>query len=155
MVEDRGEKEKKLKRLTSSIGKPLPDVEVKIVDEEGNKVGPGVVGQLVIRGATVMKGYWHDEARTEQAPPQLVPGPVVNPVFLGEMLDFDHCHYRTSTNSRLVFLKNNPPATKIASDTAAKIARILRSGIRMRRRQSRYPITTCAMGLQRTRNSNL
>jgi acyl-CoA synthetase (AMP-forming)/AMP-acid ligase II len=37
------EKEKKLKRLSSSIGRPLPDVEIKIIDEQGNSVPPNVV----------------------------------------------------------------------------------------------------------------
>ena len=39
--------EKKLKRLTSSIGRPLPDVEVKIVDEEGNPVPAYEVGEIL------------------------------------------------------------------------------------------------------------
>jgi len=39
------EKAKKLKRLTSSIGKPLPDVEIKIVDEEGKALPPLGVGR--------------------------------------------------------------------------------------------------------------
>ena len=44
------EKEKKLKRLTSSIGKPLPDVEVKIVDEEGKALPPLEVGEILAEG---------------------------------------------------------------------------------------------------------
>ena len=42
--------DKKLKRLTASIGKPLADVEVKIVDEDGNTAGPGQVGEIMVRG---------------------------------------------------------------------------------------------------------
>jgi len=61
------EREKKLKRLTSSIGRPLPDVEVKIVDEEsGKEVPQGQVGEIVARGPRVMSGYWHDEQKTAQ-----------------------------------------------------------------------------------------
>ena len=61
------EREKKLKRLTSSIGRPLPDVEVKIVDEEtGEEVPQGQVGEIVARGPRVMSGYWHDEHKTAQ-----------------------------------------------------------------------------------------
>ena len=60
------EREKKLKRLTSSIGRPLPDVEVKTVDEDGNVVPPGEVGEIVVRGPRVMTGYWGDEEKTSQ-----------------------------------------------------------------------------------------
>lgn len=49
--------EKKRKRLRS-IGRPLPDVEVRVVDEEGTEVEAGVVGEIVARGPRLMKGYW-------------------------------------------------------------------------------------------------
>jgi len=58
------EKEKKLKRLTSSIGKPLPDVEVKIVDEEGKSLPLYEVGEIVAKGPRIMSGYWKDEEKT-------------------------------------------------------------------------------------------
>ena len=58
--------EKKLRRLTS-IGKPLEDVEVKIVDEEGNDVALGEVGEIVARGSRMMRGYWQQEAATQEA----------------------------------------------------------------------------------------
>jgi len=60
------EKKKKLKRLTSSIGKPLPDVEVKIVDEEGRSLPVFQVGEILARGARIMTGYWRDEQKTSQ-----------------------------------------------------------------------------------------
>jgi acyl-CoA synthetase (AMP-forming)/AMP-acid ligase II len=60
------EKQKKLKRLTSSIGKPLPDVEVKIVDEEGKSLPARQVGEILARGPRIMTGYWRDEQKTSQ-----------------------------------------------------------------------------------------
>ncbi len=60
------EKAKKLKRLTSSIGKPLPDIEVKIVDEEGKTLPPLEVGEILARGPRVMAGYWKDDQKTSQ-----------------------------------------------------------------------------------------
>ncbi len=56
-------REKKLKRL-SSIGKPMPDVGMKIVDESGNEVPQGEVGEILARGPRVMTGYWKDEEKT-------------------------------------------------------------------------------------------
>lgn len=41
-----------------SVGRGMPNEEVYIIDEEGSRVGPGVVGELVVRGANVMIGYW-------------------------------------------------------------------------------------------------
>ena len=60
------EQQKKLKRLTSSIGKPLPDVEVKIVDEEGKALPPLEAGEILARGPRIMTGYWKDEKKTSQ-----------------------------------------------------------------------------------------
>ena len=58
------EKAKKIKRLTSSIGKPLPDVEVKIVDPANRPLPPGEVGEIVARGRRVMRGYWRDPEKS-------------------------------------------------------------------------------------------
>jgi long-chain acyl-CoA synthetase len=49
-----------------SIGIPIPGVEEKIVDEEGRELPRGEVGELIIRGENVMKGYYKDEAMTAQ-----------------------------------------------------------------------------------------
>lgn len=61
------EKEKKLGRLTSSIGRPMPDVEMKIIDEQGNDLPPGEVGEIVALGPRVMSGYWKDAEKTAKA----------------------------------------------------------------------------------------
>ena len=39
-------------------GRPLPGVQVQVVDEDGNAVPDGEVGELVARGPTMMNGYW-------------------------------------------------------------------------------------------------
>jgi acyl-CoA synthetase (AMP-forming)/AMP-acid ligase II len=57
------EKEKKLQRL-ASIGKPMSDVEMKVIDEAGNTLPPGEVGEILARGPRVMSGYWKDEEKT-------------------------------------------------------------------------------------------
>jgi len=55
-----------LDRRPNSVGKPMPNVEAFIVDEKGNEVGPGVVGELVVRGSNVMRGYWNDPEGTNR-----------------------------------------------------------------------------------------
>jgi amino acid adenylation domain-containing protein len=62
-----------LERKPGSVGIAIPNTELWIVDGEGNKVGPNAVGQLVIRGSTVMKGYWE---KPEASAKKLKPGPV-------------------------------------------------------------------------------
>jgi len=47
-----------------SIGIPIPRVEAKIVDDEGNELPRGEIGELVIKGENVMKGYYKEEAAT-------------------------------------------------------------------------------------------
>lgn len=41
-----------------SVGIPMPNVEVSVVDENGEPVKPGEIGELVVRGTNVMQGYW-------------------------------------------------------------------------------------------------
>jgi acyl-CoA synthetase (AMP-forming)/AMP-acid ligase II len=42
----------------------MPNEEVYVVDEDGKRTGPGVIGELVVRGSNVMKGYWEDPVET-------------------------------------------------------------------------------------------
>lgn len=56
-----------LDRRPGSVGIAIPGTEAYVVDEMGQRVAPGVVGELVIRGAHVMKCYWADEAATNRA----------------------------------------------------------------------------------------
>jgi acyl-CoA synthetase (AMP-forming)/AMP-acid ligase II len=58
--------EKKLNRLMS-IGRPLEDVEVRIVDENGDDVASGENGEIVAKGSRLMKGYWNQEEATAEA----------------------------------------------------------------------------------------
>jgi long-chain acyl-CoA synthetase len=53
-----------LDKRPSSVGKAIPNTEVFIVDEAGREVGPGEIGELVIRGANVMCGYWNSPELT-------------------------------------------------------------------------------------------
>jgi acyl-CoA synthetase (AMP-forming)/AMP-acid ligase II len=56
-----------LKRQRNSIGKPIPNVELQVQDEDGRAVKWGEIGELCARGANVMLGYWKDREATERA----------------------------------------------------------------------------------------
>lgn len=50
-----------------SIGVPIPGVEMCVVDELGQRLGPGSTGEICVRGDNVMKGYWNQPEETEKA----------------------------------------------------------------------------------------
>ena len=54
----------RLKYLT--VGPAIPGVEVKIATEKEGPYQPGTVGELMVRGDNVMKGYWHREEETKK-----------------------------------------------------------------------------------------
>ncbi|MBE0479951.1 MAG: long-chain-fatty-acid--CoA ligase [Dehalococcoidia bacterium] len=61
------EKARKLKRLQCSIGRPMDDVQIKIVDEQGKELPVGEVGEILAKGPRVMSGYWKDAEKTAKA----------------------------------------------------------------------------------------
>ncbi|MFF7237974.1 long-chain-fatty-acid--CoA ligase [Streptomyces collinus] len=56
-------------RKPGSIGTPIRDVEVRLLGEDGRDVAPGEVGELVVRGPNLMKGYWNRPEETAAAVP--------------------------------------------------------------------------------------
>lgn len=55
-----------LDRKPGSVGFPIPGTEVWLEDEAGNRVSPGNVGELIVRGRHVMRGYWNAPEATLQ-----------------------------------------------------------------------------------------
>jgi long-chain acyl-CoA synthetase len=52
------------KRL--SVGLPLPNVEVKVIDKKGAVMPANMAGELLIKSTSMMKGYWRDGEKTKQ-----------------------------------------------------------------------------------------
>jgi long-chain acyl-CoA synthetase len=80
----------------TSVGKGMPNQEVYVVDEEGRRVGPGVIGELVVRGSHVMKGYWELPEETDKV---LKPGS-----FPGERVLYTGDLFRTDDEGYLYFV---------------------------------------------------
>ena len=57
----------------SSVGRPMPNCEAYLIDEDGNRLPHGQRGELVVRGSNVMPGYWERPAETAAA---FRPGPL-------------------------------------------------------------------------------
>jgi len=76
----------------ASVGRGMPNEEVYIVNEEGRRVGPGVIGQLVVRGSNVMKGYWELPEETDKVlKPGAFPGERV--LYTGDFFKMDEEGY--------------------------------------------------------------
>jgi long-chain acyl-CoA synthetase len=57
--------------FTGSIGMPLPSTEITIMDDAGNELPLGEIGEICIRGPQVMEGYWQRPEETEKV---MLPG---------------------------------------------------------------------------------
>lgn len=77
---------------TGSVGIAMPDTEVFIVDDAGIRLPPEHVGELVVRGANVMKGYWE---APEQTAERLRPAVLPNEMYLytGDLFRMDQAGY--------------------------------------------------------------
>ncbi len=53
-------------RIAGTVGQPLPGVSLRIVDDAGHEVQVGEVGQLLVKGDNVFKGYWQMPEQTAQ-----------------------------------------------------------------------------------------
>lgn len=54
---------------TNSVGQPGLSIELKVIDDDGNAVPPGAVGEMAVRGPRVMREYWRSPAATQAAMP--------------------------------------------------------------------------------------
>jgi long-chain acyl-CoA synthetase len=55
-----------LKAYNGSIGLPVPSVEIKLVDDDGNEVAHGEAGEMLVKGPNVMKGYLNRPEATDE-----------------------------------------------------------------------------------------
>jgi acyl-CoA synthetase (AMP-forming)/AMP-acid ligase II len=55
------------KGMLRSAGRAAPHAEVRVVDPDDQPVGPGIVGEITVRGGHVMQGYWNQPRETAEA----------------------------------------------------------------------------------------
>jgi len=53
-------------RKPGTVGRPVFHAEVNLAHKNGSQVKPGEIGEIVVRGSTMMKEYWQDPVRTEE-----------------------------------------------------------------------------------------
>lgn len=100
-----------------SVGKPLPGTVAQILDEQGNPVAPGEVGELVIAGPHVMAGYWQKPEATAHA---LRPGPEVPRYHTGDL-------FRTDAEGFLYFVSRQDDIIKTRGEKVSpqEVERVL------------------------------
>ncbi|MBZ0155099.1 MAG: AMP-binding protein [Alphaproteobacteria bacterium] len=81
-----------LERRPTSVGRGMPNEEVYILNERGERAAPGEIGELVVRGANVMLGYWEMPEETAQ---RLRPGryPGERVLYTGDLFRMDEEGY--------------------------------------------------------------
>lgn len=82
-----------LTRRPGSVGKAMPNTEAWIVDENGSAISePWKIGELVVRGANVMKGYWNLPEETKKRLKQgILPGEYI--LYTGDLFQADEDGY--------------------------------------------------------------
>lgn len=100
-----------LERKKGSVGVAIPNTEMWVVDSDGQWHTKDAVGELVIRGATVMKGYWNNPEKTAQ---RLKTGR-----FPGELVLFTGDLCRVDSDGFLYFLARSDDILKIRGEKVA------------------------------------
>jgi acyl-CoA synthetase (AMP-forming)/AMP-acid ligase II len=84
-----------LDKRPGSVGIAIPGTEVWLEDEAGNRLGANQVGELIVRGRHVMRGYWSDPVATaERFRPGPIPGERV--CYTGDLFRMDeegYCYF--------------------------------------------------------------
>lgn len=88
----------------TSVGRGMPNEEVWLVDDAGNRLPNGSTGELVIRGSNVMRGYWE---KPEETAKRLKPGPIA-----GEMVLYSGDLFRTDDEGWLYFVSRRDDIIK-------------------------------------------
>ncbi len=113
-----------------SVGIPIPNTDFWIVDDSGNTLGPGQVGQLVVRGDTVMAGYWGDfEATAAKLRPGPEPG--THLLFTGDLgwLDEDGYLYFRGRMDDIIKSRGEKVSPKEVEDVLCRIEGISEAAV--------------------------
>jgi len=62
-----GTRDDDFEHIATTAGRAIQGVEVRTVDEDGTTLGPGVAGELLVRGYNIMSGYWDEPEETAKA----------------------------------------------------------------------------------------
>ena len=98
-------------RRPASSGVAMPGTELWVEDEEGHRLPPGGVGELVVRGRHVMRGYWMDPELTAR---RFRPGPLA-----GERICYSGDLFRTDEEGYFYFVSRKDDIIKSRGEKIA------------------------------------
>ncbi len=102
-----------LQRRPGSVGVAIPGTEVWLEDETGRRLAPGEVGELVVRGRHVMRGYWNDPEATAM---RYRPGPLP-----GERICYTGDLFRMDEDGFLYFISRKDDIIKSRGEKVAPV----------------------------------
>jgi len=96
-------------RHRGSIGRAIPETEIFVVADDGQRCAPGEIGQLVHMGPTVALGYYNDEAKTAAVfrPHPFDPNSTQRAVYSGDLVRSDDEGYLWFVGRRDVMIKSH------------------------------------------------
>jgi amino acid adenylation domain-containing protein len=100
-----------LQQRKTSVGKAIPNTRMWVVDAAGVAHSANAVGELVIQGSTVMKGYWRNPAKTAE---KLRSGPIP-----GEMVLYTGDTCRIDAEGYLYFISRSDDILKVGGEKVA------------------------------------
>lgn len=76
-------------RFPSSVGRSIAKSEALVIDDSGKRAGANVVGELIVRGPNVMRGYWNRPAQTAEKLRPFPEFPGENVLYTGDLFKTD------------------------------------------------------------------
>jgi amino acid adenylation domain-containing protein len=119
-----------INKRPTSVGISMPNQEVFIFDENGNQLGPGIVGELVVRGANVMKGYWKAPDETaERLKPGMLPGEML--LYTGDLFkkDEDGFLYFVARKDDIIKTRGERVSPKEIENTLHEIEGVIEAAV--------------------------
>ncbi|MFH1460550.1 MAG: class I adenylate-forming enzyme family protein [Candidatus Omnitrophota bacterium] len=109
-----------LGKKMGSIGKAIPGVNLKVLNQEGNSVKIGQIGEIVAQGNNIMSGYWNDKEETDRVL-------INNQLFTGDLarLDKDGFLYLISRKKDMIKSGANRISPLEIEDVVASIPGII------------------------------
>jgi len=114
----------------TSVGRGMPNEEVWLVDDQGNRLPNGSTGELVIRGSNVMRGYWRaPELTAEKLKPGPLPGEII--LYSGDLFRTDDEGYLYFVGRRddLIKSRGQRVSPREIEDTLYKMPQILEAAV--------------------------